>query len=76
VQRTETIAEELAKQFRLQFSGKTVEVLVEQMNPGGYWEGFSREYLRVQVKGNFEPNTLLQAVVVSSKVEPLTGEVI
>ncbi|HBG17010.1 MAG TPA: tRNA (N(6)-L-threonylcarbamoyladenosine(37)-C(2))-methylthiotransferase MtaB [Firmicutes bacterium] len=76
VQRTETIAEELAKQFRLQFSGKTVEVLVEQMNPGGYWEGFSREYLRVQVKGNFEPNTLLQAVVVSNKVEPLTGEVI
>lgn len=76
VRRAEKVAERLAKDYREQLLGKTVEVLLEEVKEGKYGEGFSREYLRVKVEGKWTPNTLVQAKLTSSVVEPLTGKVI
>ncbi|HEX4206396.1 MAG TPA: tRNA (N(6)-L-threonylcarbamoyladenosine(37)-C(2))-methylthiotransferase MtaB [Ktedonobacteraceae bacterium] len=42
--------EEHGRQFRTQFLGQTVEVLVEQ-SKHGYWEGLTDNYLRVEIDG-------------------------
>jgi len=73
VKRAELTARELAKAYRALFLGQVVEVLIEETNRHGYAEGFSREYLRVQVKEELNPNSLIRAKVVSAAREPLTG---
>jgi threonylcarbamoyladenosine tRNA methylthiotransferase MtaB len=42
--------EEHGRQFRAQFLGQTVEVLVEQ-SKHGHWEGLTDNYLRVEIDG-------------------------
>jgi threonylcarbamoyladenosine tRNA methylthiotransferase MtaB len=76
VRQLEVVAEELAKEYRLKFPGEIVEVLLEEKNSQGYWEGFSREYLRIQVKGDWQANTLLQVLVTTQETEVLTGKVV
>ena len=76
VKRAEVTARELAKAYRGFFLDQVVEVLIEESNREGYAEGFSREYLRVQVKEKIQPNSLLQAKVISADREPLTGVVV
>lgn len=76
VKRAEQTAQALAKNYRGLFLDQVVEVLIEETNWDGYAEGFSREYLRVQVKEKLEPNTLLPVRVVTAIREPLTGVII
>lgn len=76
VKRAEQTARELAKAYRALFLGQVVEVLIEETNRDGYAEGFSREYLRVQVKEELNPNSLIRAKVESVTREPLTGVVV
>ena len=75
VKRAEQTAKVLAKAYRGLFLDQVVEVLLEETNRDGYAEGFSREYLRVQVKEERRPNTLLHVKVVTAAREPLTGVV-
>ncbi|HEY8392009.1 MAG TPA: tRNA (N(6)-L-threonylcarbamoyladenosine(37)-C(2))-methylthiotransferase MtaB [Capillibacterium sp.] len=76
VKQAELIARELAEDYRNLFLDQVVEVLIEETNRAGYAEGFSREYLRVQVKEEIKPNSLVRAKVVSAGREPLTGVVV
>jgi threonylcarbamoyladenosine tRNA methylthiotransferase MtaB len=76
VKRAEQTAKALAKAYRGLFLDRVVEVLIEKTNRDGYAEGFSREYLRVQVKEKQEPNTLLHAKIVAAAREPLTGVIV
>ncbi|NLW56043.1 MAG: tRNA (N(6)-L-threonylcarbamoyladenosine(37)-C(2))-methylthiotransferase MtaB [Firmicutes bacterium] len=73
VRQAEKVAEKLARDYREKLLGKTVEVLIEEVEAGRYGEGFSREYVRVKVEGDWRPNTLVAAKVTSSVGEPLTG---
>ena len=76
VKRAEVTARELAKAYRSLFLNQVVEVLLEETKRAGYVEGFSREYLRVQVKTKQEPNTMVRAKITGVTREPLTGVII
>ncbi len=76
VRQVEVTAEKLARAYREKLLGKTVEVLFEEVETGRYGVGFSREYLRVKVDGDWQPNTMVKAKITSSAAEPLTGIVV
>lgn len=76
VKRAELVARDLATEYRRLFLDQVVEVLIEETNREGFGEGFSQEYLRVQVKEEQEPNTLVHARIVDVAREPLTGVVV
>ncbi len=68
---------ELKEAYLSQFMGKTSEVLFEQINKDGLYEGTASNYIKVAVKSNEDLSGLYRRVLLKEiKKDYVTGEII
>ncbi|EFH89260.1 tRNA (N(6)-L-threonylcarbamoyladenosine(37)-C(2))-methylthiotransferase MtaB [Ktedonobacter racemifer] len=68
-----TLNEEHSRQFRQQFLGQTVDVLIEQ-SKHGYWEGLTDNYLRVELHDLPNPEGAWQHKLVTARLSHLVDD--
>lgn len=68
------IKRRLKNQFAESFVGRTVSVLCERKR-NGYYEGYSREYLRVYFKGEAKPNDIVNVEIVEPYLDGAFGQI-
>lgn len=72
----QSLENEISKEYRTKFLNKTIQVLAENKKEN-FFEGFSEEYIRVMMKGDFIERGHLYSVVVDEVTnEGLIGTVI
>lgn len=67
------IKQQLKMQFAQSFVGKTCSVLVERKR-NGYYEGYTKEYLRVYFTGNAKPNEIIDVEIVQPYLDGALGK--
>lgn len=67
------IKQQLKTQFAQSFAGKICSVLVERKR-NGYYEGYTKEYLRVYFKGDCNPNEIVDVEVVEPYLDGALGQ--
>ncbi len=66
------IKQQLKTQFANNFVGKTCSVLVERKR-NGYFEGYTKEYLRVYFKGDCKPNDIVNIKIAEPYLDGALG---
>ena len=69
------IKQQLKKQFAESFVGSTCSVLVERKR-NGYYEGYTKEYLRVYFTGDVKPNDIVNIKIIAPYLDGAKGEII
>lgn len=67
------VAEKHAKRFMLRFIGRVLDVLVEDQNSAGHWEGHTNNYLKVVFTGAAEKGKVVRVMIDESDKKNLKG---
>jgi len=70
-----SLAKKMKKEFLEKFTGREMEVLLEQKH-GDYWEGHTSNYLKVLAAGNGEKNQFRKVFIEKAENEYLSGKFI
>ena len=72
---SETAAES-KMEFIKNFAGRKMQVLIEQKNQGGAFEGFTSNYIKTLVNGNVTPGKIYEVLISGTEDECLVGDYI
>lgn len=76
-QRLRALSEEKSLAYRQRFVGQTLNVIVEESDPGEVLKGMSENYLKVQIDSNgqeLRPNDWVQIQITSTNTEIILGQ--